>query len=89
MCNFSLPGFRTVQKWIFSTAIVFCVIGHSMLNAEESSPLLLQKIQQNSFSIAPSVTISLNEALQLSDSRGAEIAKRLKNRIKKLGSSGN
>jgi len=84
MCNFFLHGFRTVQKWIFCAVIVLCAISHSPLKAEDSPPLLLQKIQQNSFSIAPSATISLNEPLQSSDSRSAEIAKRLKDRIEQL-----
>jgi Zn-dependent metalloprotease len=87
MFNFSLHGFITVQKLIFHTCIVFFLIGHSHLKAEESHPLLLQKIQQNSFSMAPSTSISLNDALQSSDSRGAEIATRLKDRIEKLQSS--
>ena len=84
MFNFSLHGFITVQKLILHTCIVFFLIGHSHLKAEESHPLLLQKIQQNSFSMAPSASISLNDALQSSDSRGAEIAKRLKDRIEQL-----
>ena len=85
MRNCSLHGCMNVQKWIFCASIVFCVIGHSPLKAEDSpTPSLLQKIQQNSFSMAPSATVSLNDAVQASDSRGAEIAKRLKDRIEQL-----
>ena len=84
MGNFSLHGCMTVQKLIFYAVILFCVIGHSPLKAEESPPSLLQKIQQNSFSMAPSATVSLNDAVQAGDSRGAEIAKRFKERIEQL-----
>ena len=84
MVNFSLHGFMAVKKLIFYAVIVLCVIGHSHLKAEDSLPFLLQKIQQNSFSMAPSATVSLNDAVQASDSRGAEIAKRFKDRIEQL-----
>ena len=84
MIKFSFQGLITFQKLVFCAVIVFCVIGHSILKAEDSHPLLLPKIQQNSFSIAPSATISLNDASQSSDSRSAEIAKRLKEKVGKL-----
>jgi Zn-dependent metalloprotease len=84
MRNCSLHGGMTVQKWIFCAVIILCAIGHSPLKAQDSTPLLLQKIQQNSFSMGPSTTVSLNDAVQASDSRGAEIAKRLKDRIEQL-----
>ena len=78
MFSFSLAGLISLRHVVPSTILILCAISSSTLHAEESAPVLLEKLQENSFSIESSTTISSNRANPSSDSRAGEIGKRLK-----------